>query len=178
MKRIKLGEATAPLSEYVKALDNEPVIVTRNGVPVAALVAIQDADWESLSLSTNPDFIALIVRSRARQKAGEALSLEEARRRLGLTEADDEVARALHLLDNQRSDVSIPNDQPTRPKYRYVVDEQGNRVAVLLDIEEYREILEDLEDLDAIRAYDTAKSSGEEPIPLEQALAEVERDRP
>lgn len=63
-------------------------------------------------------------------------------------------------------------------KHRYVVDEQGNRVAVLLDIEEYRGILEELEELDAIRAYDAAKASGEEPIPLEQALAEVERDGP
>ena len=63
-------------------------------------------------------------------------------------------------------------------KHRYVVDEQGNCVAVLLDIEEYRGILEELEELDAIRAYDAAKASGEEPIPLEQALAEVERDGP
>ena len=63
-------------------------------------------------------------------------------------------------------------------KHRYVVDEQGNRVAVLLDIEEYRGILEELEELDAIRAYDAAKAYGEEPIPLEQALAEVEWDGP
>ena len=111
MKRIKLGEATAPLSEYVKGLDNEPVLVTRNGVPVAALVAIQDADWESLSLSTNPDFIALIVRSRARQKAGGSLSLEEVRRRLGLTEADDQVARALHLTVNPHDDASASEAQ-------------------------------------------------------------------
>ncbi len=53
---------------------------------------------------------------------------------------------------------------------RYIVDEQGNRVAVVLDIEVYRQILEELEELEAIRAYDEAKASGETPIPLEDAL--------
>jgi hypothetical protein len=35
--------------------------------------------------------------------------------------------------------------------------------------------LEELEELEAIRAYDAAKSSGEETIPLEQAITEIER---
>jgi PHD/YefM family antitoxin component YafN of YafNO toxin-antitoxin module len=38
------------------------------------------------------------------------------------------------------------------PAQRYVVDEQGNRVAVLLDIAEYERLIEELEELDAIRA--------------------------
>ncbi|GAG32525.1 unnamed protein product, partial [marine sediment metagenome] len=37
---------------------------------------------------------------------------------------------------------------------RYVVDEQDNQVGVLLDIRGYRRILEELEELEAIRAYD------------------------
>jgi PHD/YefM family antitoxin component YafN of YafNO toxin-antitoxin module len=60
---------------------------------------------------------------------------------------------------------------------QFVVNEQGERVAVVISIEEYEKILEELEDLDDIRAYDEAKASGETGIPLEQALAEIRRNR-
>jgi PHD/YefM family antitoxin component YafN of YafNO toxin-antitoxin module len=61
-------------------------------------------------------------------------------------------------------------------KERFIVDENGQRVGVLLDIEDYRRLLEEVEELEAIRAYDAAKASGDEAIPLEQALAEIEND--
>jgi len=60
---------------------------------------------------------------------------------------------------------------------RYVVDEKGNPVSVLLDIRDYRKILEELEELAAIRAYDAAKASKDEAIPFEQAVEEIERER-
>ena len=60
-------------------------------------------------------------------------------------------------------------------KERYVVDEKGNRMGVLLDLEDYRKLLEALEELESIRAYDDAKASGDEAIPFEQAVAEIER---
>jgi hypothetical protein len=65
-----------------------------------------------------------------------------------------------------------------QPKERFIVDENGQRIGVLLDIEDYQKLLEELEELEAIRAYDAAKSSGDEVLPLEQALAEIEKDRP
>lgn len=57
----------------------------------------------------------------------------------------------------------------------YLVDEDGKQVAVLVDIEQYRVLLEAAEELDAIRAYDAAKASGDEAIPLEQAITEIEQ---
>jgi len=57
-------------------------------------------------------------------------------------------------------------------KERYVVDEKGNRVGVLLDLEDYQKLLEELE---SIRAYDAAKSSGNKAIPFEQAVEEIEK---
>ena len=60
---------------------------------------------------------------------------------------------------------------------RYVVDEQGKQVGVLLDIGDYRRILDELEELEAIHAYDAAKASGDEAIPFEQAIEEIERER-
>ena len=60
---------------------------------------------------------------------------------------------------------------------QYVVDKNGDPVGVILDIGVYRKILEELEELAAIRAYDAAKASGDEAIPFEQALEEIERAR-
>lgn len=64
-----------------------------------------------------------------------------------------------------------------QPKERFIVDENGQRIGVLLDIEDYQRLLEELEELEAIRAYDAAKASGDEVLPLEQALAEIEKER-
>jgi hypothetical protein len=55
---------------------------------------------------------------------------------------------------------------------RFIVDENSQRVGVLLDIEDYHQLLEDVEELEAIRAYDAAKASGYDAIPLEQVFAE------
>jgi hypothetical protein len=63
-------------------------------------------------------------------------------------------------------------------KERFIVDENGQRVGVLLAIEDYRQLLEDIEELEAIRAYDAAKASGDEAVPLEQTFAEIENGLP
>jgi hypothetical protein len=60
---------------------------------------------------------------------------------------------------------------------RFLVDEEGRKLGVVLDIAEYKEMLEDLEELASIRAYDAAKSSGDEAVPFEQALQEIQRSR-
>ncbi len=63
------------------------------------------------------------------------------------------------------------------PSAKYVVDEKGAKVAVLLDIAEYERMLEELEDREDIRAANAAKASGETPIPYEQARKEIDRAR-
>jgi PHD/YefM family antitoxin component YafN of YafNO toxin-antitoxin module len=62
-------------------------------------------------------------------------------------------------------------------KERYLVDSTGNRVAVLIDIEEYEKVLEALEELESINAYDEAKASNDEIIPFDQAIQEIENER-
>lgn len=62
-------------------------------------------------------------------------------------------------------------------KERYVTDEKGNRVGVLLNIEDYCLLLEELEELESIRAYDAAIASNDEVISFEQAIAEIEQNR-
>jgi hypothetical protein len=62
-------------------------------------------------------------------------------------------------------------------KERYIVDEHGNQVGVLLDIAEYRRLLGELEELASIKAYDLAKASQDEVIPFEQAVSEIDQSR-
>jgi len=62
-------------------------------------------------------------------------------------------------------------------KERFVVDAEGHRSHVLLDVEDYRRLLTALEELESIRAYDAAKASGDETIPFDEAVAEIERSR-
>ncbi len=60
---------------------------------------------------------------------------------------------------------------------QYVVDENGKRVSVVLDIEEYERMVEELEEFEDILAYKEAKSAldsgDDEAIPLEQAMREI-----
>jgi antitoxin (DNA-binding transcriptional repressor) of toxin-antitoxin stability system len=81
MKIVEKINATATLAEYTADIDSGPVIVTSHGLPVAALVAIDNADMETVALSTNPQFIELIERSRAHVRAEGGISSEEMRRR-------------------------------------------------------------------------------------------------
>jgi prevent-host-death family protein len=84
MKTVEMAKATAPLAEYARDVDKEPVILTVDGKPVAALVPIENADLETVTLSSHPQFLALIERSRARQKTEGGISPGEVRRRLEL----------------------------------------------------------------------------------------------
>ena len=61
-------------------------------------------------------------------------------------------------------------------KEQYITDENGRRVSVVLEISAYQKLLEELEELESIRAYDQAKSRDDEAIPFEQAVEEIERN--
>ena len=84
MKTLEVVDAVAPLAEYALDLKNELVILTVDGKPVAALMAIDNADLETAILSTNSQFMALIERARSRKRTEGGVSAQEMRRRLGL----------------------------------------------------------------------------------------------
>jgi hypothetical protein len=60
---------------------------------------------------------------------------------------------------------------------KFITDERGKKVGVVPDIAEYERMLEELEDLDDIRAFDEAKASGETPIPFRRASERAKRSR-
>ena len=55
----------------------------------------------------------------------------------------------------------------------YIVDNKNNKRAVILPFDEWKAILEDLEELEDIRAYDTAKNTEQESIPFEEAVRDI-----
>lgn len=82
MKLVEKVDATGSLAEYTANLQSGPVIVTDQGSPVAALVPIENADLETVTLSTNQQFLNLIERSRTRVREEGSITSQEMRRRL------------------------------------------------------------------------------------------------
>jgi antitoxin (DNA-binding transcriptional repressor) of toxin-antitoxin stability system len=81
MKVVEKADATGTLAEYAAEIASGAVIVTSGGHPVAALVPIENADLETVSLSTNREFLELIERSRTRVRDSGGISSEEMRSR-------------------------------------------------------------------------------------------------
>jgi len=84
MTKIELKKASGPLSKYAQQARKSPVIVVKRGKPFAAVVPISNADDETVSLSTNRKFLAIIERSRSRVRNDGGISAKEMRRRLRL----------------------------------------------------------------------------------------------
>ncbi len=83
MKPIEMGEATKSFFKYAREARHETLVVTRKGRPMAALTPIgPQTDVENLAVSNDPEFRALIERSRRLYPVGSGLTTAEMRRRL------------------------------------------------------------------------------------------------
>lgn len=60
---------------------------------------------------------------------------------------------------------------------RYVTDVNGDRVAVLFDLEEYTALADRLEGLEDTAEYDNARESPGDFLPVDQAFSAIERER-
>jgi prevent-host-death family protein len=86
VKSVKLSDITGSLSDYARKGLREPVVVTRRGRPVVAVMPLTKFDdWESVSLATNPDFMGIIERSRASAREQGTARLAQVRRKHGLS---------------------------------------------------------------------------------------------
>jgi prevent-host-death family protein len=76
MRIAPLADVKARLSAYLDECGDEgPMVITRNGKPVAVLlVPFDDDDLERLVLTRSPRFQALLDRSRMSIKQGKGLS--------------------------------------------------------------------------------------------------------
>ncbi len=55
----------------------------------------------------------------------------------------------------------------------YIVDDKLNKQSVIIPYDEWKEIVEAMEELEDIQAYDKAKALNDEVIPFEMAVSEI-----
>jgi len=60
---------------------------------------------------------------------------------------------------------------------QFLTNEKGEKIAVIIGIAEYEKLLEELEELWAIRELEEANASGEAPVPFEEAVKRIEGQR-
>ncbi len=84
MKTLQMPRSGKQLREAIREAEGKAVILTEGGKPVVAMVPIEGADRETLSLSTNPKFLAILRRSLREFDAGHVIEQDEMRRRLGI----------------------------------------------------------------------------------------------
>src|SRR5438105_11645830 len=78
MRIASVADVKSRFSAYLKESENGPVIVTRNGRPVAVLLGLQDEDEiERLVLARSPWFQAILERSREQFREGKGIPHEE-----------------------------------------------------------------------------------------------------
>ena len=70
--------------------------------------------------------------------------------------------------------------RPTMLKVRkdYLIDEKGEKKAVVVPFSEWHKIKEALEELDDIRAYDKSKSQPSEPVSFNEAIKKIRKRKP
>ncbi|HEY1378097.1 MAG TPA: type II toxin-antitoxin system Phd/YefM family antitoxin [Gemmataceae bacterium] len=78
MKTASVAEIKSRLGAVLKASESGPVVVTRNGRPVAVIVGVRDGDEaERLVLANSPRLQAILEKSRRQIRDGEFLTHEE-----------------------------------------------------------------------------------------------------
>jgi prevent-host-death family protein len=78
MKIASVADVKAHFSAYLRASEQGPVIVTRNGKPAAVLLAVGDEDdLERLILAHSPRLQAILEAARRRLQAGAGVPEDE-----------------------------------------------------------------------------------------------------
>jgi hypothetical protein len=62
-------------------------------------------------------------------------------------------------------------------KPEYVVDNMGKKISVILPIQDFNSIIEQLEELEDIKLFDEAKKYNELSIPIDAAFKMIEANR-
>lgn len=60
---------------------------------------------------------------------------------------------------------------------QYITDSSGKRLSVVLSMEEFDHILEELEDAEDVRLYDAAKANPGPSVPIDEAFEMIEAMR-
>ena len=78
MKTASVADVKARLSDYLKATQHGPVVITRNGKPVAVLTAVTDEEeLERLMMAHSPKLRAILQKSMRQIQAGKGIPHDE-----------------------------------------------------------------------------------------------------
>jgi prevent-host-death family protein len=78
MRVASVAEIKSHFSVFLKASKSRPVVVTRNGRPVAVIVGVRDDDEiERLLMAYSPRLRAIVEASRKQLREGDVLTHEE-----------------------------------------------------------------------------------------------------
>ena len=78
MKIASVAEIKSQFSSFLKASEAGPVVVTRNGRPVAVIVGVQDEDEiERLLMAYSPRLQTILEQSRKQIREGDVLSHDD-----------------------------------------------------------------------------------------------------
>ena len=80
---VDVSQSGEALSKWLESEDPEPLIITREGNPVGALVSLADSDLESAKVGLDPAFIRIIEESRASMRKRGGVPAEEMEARFG-----------------------------------------------------------------------------------------------
>src|SRR5262249_6563987 len=84
LKTVDIGQTRDLFAQFVAEPEHDPIIVTQKGRPIAVVQAVHGADVETISVSLNPQFQALMEKSDKRYAQEGGFSSEEIRRYFGL----------------------------------------------------------------------------------------------
>lgn len=60
---------------------------------------------------------------------------------------------------------------------QYITDNTGKKLSVILPLQEYQKMLDDLEELEDMRLYDEAMAGNQQSIPADEAFRRIEAKR-
>ncbi|HUB25637.1 MAG TPA: type II toxin-antitoxin system Phd/YefM family antitoxin [Tepidisphaeraceae bacterium] len=88
MKIASVADVKAKLSAYVKASDSGPVVITRNGKAVAAIVGLaNDDDVERLLLAFSTKLRGILLNAKKRIRSGRGIPHDEFWRQMSAEKA-------------------------------------------------------------------------------------------
>ncbi|HEV8292854.1 MAG TPA: hypothetical protein VGP94_13060 [Tepidisphaeraceae bacterium] len=83
MKTMEFPAGQKELRAAIRQGEEETVVLTRRGKPVAAVVPMKGIDAETLRLSTSRKFMSILRKSFKELDEGRGISLAEMKRRAG-----------------------------------------------------------------------------------------------
>jgi len=82
MKTMEVPSGQKQLQDAIRRGEEETIVLTRRGKPVAAVVPMKGVDAESLKLSTSRKFLTILRRSFRQLDSGKGISLAEMKKRV------------------------------------------------------------------------------------------------